>query len=178
MFKKTDIETGEQQAREPALASAPARIPDHQAQATTGDKAMIGTTIVIKGDVSGEEDLLVQGRVEGSIQLKQNNLTIGKEGSIKANVHAKAIFIEGEVEGDLQGDERIVIQKTGTVRGNLVAPRVSLEDGAKFKGSIDMEPATAQSSAPVRAISGGNPGNNAAKPEEKPRAAGQNPGAA
>ena len=139
---------------------------------------MIGTSIVIKGDVTGEEDLLVQGRVEGTIALKQNNLTIGKEGSIKANVRAKEIFIEGQVEGDLNGAERIAIQKSGTVRGNLVAPRVSLEDGAKFKGSIDMEPAADQSVAPVRAI-GGSQAKTEAKSEDKPRTtAGQKPGAA
>ena len=96
-------------------------------------------SISIRGDVSGEEDLIVQGRVEGTVTLKQNNVIVGKEGRIKANVHARVIEIEGQVEGDLHGDEQVVVRRSGNIRGNVVAPRVTLEDGCKFKGSIDMD---------------------------------------
>ena len=101
--------------------------------------AIIGPKIRIRGDLSGDEDILIQGRVEGTIELKENSLTIGENGSVKANAVAKSITIEGEVEGDLYGADKIVIRQSSNVRGNLVAPRVSLEDGAKFRGSIDME---------------------------------------
>jgi cytoskeletal protein CcmA (bactofilin family) len=102
------------------------------------EKAMIGQTITIKGDLSGEEDLLVEGRVEGKIELPHHSITIGKNGRIKADVYAKSITVEGEVEGNLFGEEQLVLRQASTVRGNITAPRVSLEDGANFKGAIDM----------------------------------------
>jgi cytoskeletal protein CcmA (bactofilin family) len=88
---------------------------------------------------------LIQGCVEGTIDVKKNILTVGAQGSVKANVRAKIIAVEGRVGGDLVGEERIVIKQSGDVRGNIVAPRVSLEDGAKFKGSIDMGPKVGKS---------------------------------
>lgn len=111
------------------------------------EKAMIGPTITIKGDLSGEEDLLIEGRVEGKIDLPRHSVTVGKSGRIKADVFGKMITVEGEVEGNLFGEEHLVLRQSSTVRGNITAPRVSLEDGANFKGSIDMsskeKPATA-----------------------------------
>lgn len=101
--------------------------------------AVIGPKIRFKGELVGEEDLLVQGQVDGTIDLKGNTLTIGEQGVVKANVLAQTITIEGTVEGDVFGQERISIRSTSNVKGNLVAERVTLEDGAKFKGSIDME---------------------------------------
>lgn len=101
--------------------------------------AIIGSSITIRGDLSGEEDLLIQGRVEGKIDLKQHKVTIGKDGHIKADIYAKTIVIEGEIAGNIFSDEQLIIRKSGRVRGNIVSPRVTLEDGAKFKGSIDMD---------------------------------------
>lgn len=103
------------------------------------EAAMIGPSISIKGDLTGEEDLVVEGRVEGTIDLKQNDLTVGKDGRVKASVGANTIFVDGEVEGDLTGDEQVVIRRSGQVQGNIIAPRVTLEDGCKFRGSIDMD---------------------------------------
>jgi len=99
---------------------------------------MIGPTITVKGDLSGEEDLLIEGRVEGKINLPRQSVTVGKSGRIKADVFGKVITVEGEVEGNLYGEEQLVLRQSSTVRGNITAPRVSLEDGANFKGSIDM----------------------------------------
>jgi len=109
--------------------------------------AVIGPKIRFKGELVGEEDLLVQGHVEGTIDLKNHNLTIGEQGVIKANAKAKIIIIEGKVDGDLHGEERIVIKESSNVSGNITAERVSLEDGAKFRGSIDMD-AKSQPAAP------------------------------
>ncbi|MFN7943332.1 MAG: polymer-forming cytoskeletal protein [Thermoanaerobaculia bacterium] len=106
---------------------------------TSGGRAVIGASTVVKGEISGEEDLLVEGRVEGKIDLRQNVVTVGAKGRLAAEVHAASIYIEGEVEGDLAAEDQIVVRKTGRVRGDLVAPRVTLEDGARFKGAIDME---------------------------------------
>jgi cytoskeletal protein CcmA (bactofilin family) len=101
--------------------------------------AMIGPSIHIKGDVSGEESLVIQGHVEGTINLKQNNLIIGQVGKVTATIHAHTITIEGELKGDVFGEERVIVKKTGNVRGNISAPQVSLDEGAKFKGSMDMD---------------------------------------
>ena len=101
---------------------------------------MIGPSIKIKGVVSGDEDLVIQGKVEGTIELKQNELAVGPSGVVSADIHANVVKIDGEVTGDITGNEKVVISKSGNVRGNIIAPRVTLEDGAIFKGSIDMDP--------------------------------------
>ena len=101
---------------------------------------MIGPSIVIKGTVSGDEDLVIQGRVEGTIDLKDHVVSVGQSGKVAADINGKVINIDGEVAGDITGVEKVVISKSGNVKGNIVAPRVTLEDGAIFKGSIDMDP--------------------------------------
>lgn len=101
---------------------------------------MIGPTILVKGDLTGEEDLIIDGRVEGRIELRKHNITVGKSGRVKADLYGKVITVEGEVHGNLYGDEQLVLRQSSTVRGNILAPRVVLEDGANFKGSIDMSP--------------------------------------
>lgn len=101
---------------------------------------MIGPSIVIKGTVSGDEDLLIHGSVEGSVELGAHEVSVGQSGKVKADITAKVVRIDGEVAGDITGFEKVVISKSGNVRGNIVAPRVTLEDGAIFKGSIDMDP--------------------------------------
>lgn len=106
--------------------------------------AMIGKTISIKGDITGEESLVIEGRVDGTISLKNNDLTVGQSGVVNANLTASVVRIDGEVKGDIVGIEKVVITKTGKVHGNIVGPRVTLEDGAKFKGSIDMDPGAAE----------------------------------
>ncbi len=82
---------------------------------------------------------MIHGRVEGKINFKQHNVTVGKNGRVKADIVGKIISIEGEVEGNVYGEDKIIIRRSGTIRGNITAPRVNLEDGSKFKGSIDMD---------------------------------------
>ncbi len=108
-------------------------------QASESGSTIIGPSISIKGEITGEEDLTVQGQVEGTIDLKKNHVTIGRTGRIKADVYGRSITIEGEVQGNLFGEERIVLQQSGRVRGDMRAPAINLEEGAKFKGNIDME---------------------------------------
>ncbi|HCO60738.1 MAG TPA: polymer-forming cytoskeletal protein, partial [Porticoccaceae bacterium] len=102
--------------------------------------ALIGSSIKITGDVVGDENLVIDGSVEGTINLSSNELVIGQSGHINANMSANIIRVDGEVKGDINGQEKVIVSKTGRVKGNIVAPRVTLEDGAKFKGSIDMDP--------------------------------------
>lgn len=104
------------------------------------EHAMIGSTISIKGDMSGEEDLLIEGRLEGKIESRRHAVIIGKNGRIKGDIYGKTITVEGTVEGNLYGEEQLIVRQSGTVRGNIVSPRVALEDGSNFKGSIDMSP--------------------------------------
>ena len=121
------------------------KIQNHGQPATL---AMIGPTIHIKGDLSGEEGLVIQGHVEGTINLKQKNLIVGQEGKVNATVHAHTITIEGTLKGDVFGEERVIVKKTGNVHGNITAPQVSMEEGAKFKGSMDMDCKPTTSTAP------------------------------
>ncbi|NOY66948.1 MAG: polymer-forming cytoskeletal protein [Gammaproteobacteria bacterium] len=102
--------------------------------------AAIGETIHIKGDVSGSESLVIHGHVEGNIDLKGHNVTIGKNGNVEANIIANNIIVEGKLDGDMNGNEKVIIKESGNVHGNIISPRVTLEDGALFKGSIEMEP--------------------------------------
>ena len=122
---------------------------------------MIGPNITIKGTVSGDEDLLIQGRVEGTITLSQHQVSVGEGAEVTANIQAKSVKIDGEVAGDITGTEKVVISKSGNVRGNIVAPRVTLEDGAIFKGSIDMDPGEVSASTVSLA-----PGKRPEKPTE------------
>lgn len=105
----------------------------------TETKAVLGPKLHFRGEISGEEDIVIQGVFEGSIDLQHNKLIIGEQGELKGDVTAKNIFINGKVEGELYGKESIIISSTSQVLGNIKAERVSLEDGARFKGSIEMD---------------------------------------
>jgi cytoskeletal protein CcmA (bactofilin family) len=145
--------------------------PDAGRMANAGrEAAVIGPSIHIDGDVRGEEDLLIEGEVNGTVQLKNNSLTIGPQGKVRADVYAHSIYVDGLCEGDLYGSERVHIRKSAQVHGNVTSPRVSLEDGAKFKGSIEMDPQAAQSANTAR----GNVPKGAA-PASKPASVAQPP---
>lgn len=124
-------------ASSPAPSPAPSAAPEPPRKT---DRATIGPSIFIKGDLTGEEDLVVEGRVEGKVDLKQNNVTVGKNGRVKADIFGRVVIIEGEVDGNVFAREQAILRQSGAIRGNITAPRVILEDGSRFKGSIDMEP--------------------------------------
>jgi len=100
-------------------------------------RSLMGPSISIKGEITGTEDLYIEGCVEGSINLKKNVVTIGPNGRVAANVCGRIIHIEGEVTGDCIGTEQIILHKAGQVKGNICAPRVTVEDGARLQGTID-----------------------------------------
>ena len=118
----------------------------------------IGKSVVIKGELTGSEDLTIEGHVEGKIELRQNVLTIGPNGRIKAQVFAKSVVILGEVTGNVTASEKVDLRDNGSVDGDIAAPRVAIAEGAHFRGSIDMQRA------------GAKPGEPAAKPDAKPDA--------
>jgi cytoskeletal protein CcmA (bactofilin family) len=126
--------------------------------------SVLGPTLTFKGgELSSNEDLVIEGTVEGKIAHQSHHLTIGKSGKVKANVRARLITVYGTVEGDLHGDEGVQIAATAHVIGNVVAPRVSLEPGARFEGSITTRDDTRAAKAdPADAILGG--GSRAAQP--------------
>src|SRR5262245_58975859 len=104
----------------------------------------IGKSVVMKGELSGSEDLAVDGTVEGTIELRDNVLIIGPNGRVKAQVFAKAVIVSGTVHGDITASERIDIREEGSVDGNSVSPRVAIADGAHFRGSVDIQKKGAQ----------------------------------
>lgn len=121
----------------------------HSHTRDTNERAIIGPSISIKGEVTGSGDILVLGSVEGTINLKENEVTVGKGARINADILANVIHVEGEVTGDLKGREQVVVHQSGQVRGNITSPRLSLEDGARLKGSIDTEAPAMESALPV-----------------------------
>jgi cytoskeletal protein CcmA (bactofilin family) len=111
------------EARHPAAASA----------------ALIGKSVVVKGELEGSEDLTIEGQVEGKIELRDHTLTIGQGGRIKAQVFAKSVVVCGELVGNINASESVEIRESGSVDGDIVSPRVAIADGAHFRGSIDMQ---------------------------------------
>ena len=104
-----------------------------------GAVAHIGKSVVIRGELSGSEDLYIDGQVEGTIELREHNLTVGPNGRVNANVNAKEVIVQGAVKGNIRAVDRVEIRKSGSVSGDLVAARIVIEDGAFFKGSIDIQ---------------------------------------
>ena len=113
----------------------------------------IGKSVQIKGELTGNEDLTIEGMVDGKIIVKDHNLTIGPNGRITAEVHAKTVVVVGQVIGNITADDKVELAPTGSVQGDVRAPRVAISDGARFKGSIDMERKSA-AAKPVASSSG------------------------
>jgi cytoskeletal protein CcmA (bactofilin family) len=134
----------------PAAAAAPAPTPvntmteptpvaaPRNANVNTNEQATIGKSLVIKGEVSGSESLYIDGRVEGSINLPGNRVTVGRNGVVNANVNAREIVVIGKLKGNLTATDRVDIRNEGSLTGDVVAQRISIEDGAFFKGGIDI----------------------------------------
>jgi cytoskeletal protein CcmA (bactofilin family) len=109
-----------------------------QQSAAVGDQATIGKSLVIKGEVSGSESLYIDGKVEGSINLPGNRVTVGRNGQVAANISAREIVVLGKVRGNVSASDRVDIRSEGSLTGDVAAQRISIEDGAFFKGGIDI----------------------------------------
>jgi cytoskeletal protein CcmA (bactofilin family) len=128
--------------------------------------ATIGSAIKIKGEVTGDEDLLIQGRVDGSVELREHAVTVGTDGRVTASISARVVMVEGRVDGDIEARERIVLRSSSQVEGDITAPRVVLEDGARFRGGVDMgDPSTSgrsgETSRPSSSSTSGSPAGGA-----------------
>lgn len=130
----------------------------------TGEFAHIGKSVVIKGELSGSEDLYVDGTVEGSIELQGNNLVIGPNGHVRANVNAKGVVVQGKLDGNIHASERTELRKTAVAVGEIITQRVAIEDGAYFKGKVDIQKEAARP--------GPQPQWSESKPEGKSTATG------
>ena len=138
---------GSNSAPTPAVGTPPAAEPARTAPIAHSEPQRgmekttvnIGKSVVIKGELSGSEDLTIEGQVDGKIELRQNVLTIGPNGKIKAQVFAKSVVILGEVTGNVTATEKVDIRDNGSVDGDIAAPRVAIAEGAHFRGSIDMQ---------------------------------------
>jgi cytoskeletal protein CcmA (bactofilin family) len=131
----------------------------------------IGKSVVIKGELNGSEDLTIEGRVEGTIDLRENVLTIGPNGKIKAQVFAKTVVVLGAVTGNITASEKIDIRDGGTVEGDLAAPRVGISEGAHFRGSVDMQKKQPLQAVAQRQDKPAQPSELAAKRPDVPAAA-------
>lgn len=133
MWNKREEEASRPTGAAPTAASAPSVLEPRREAYT------IGASISIVGELRGDEDLTILGRVEGKVDLPQHSVTVGRSARVNADIHAKVVSVEGEVNGNLLAAEQILIRKTAIMLGNLTAPRVGLEDGCSFRGSVDME---------------------------------------
>ena len=152
--KREDVLT---EGAQPAAATGTAPRAEARATATKPDHggndgmANIGKSITIKGDLAGNEDMVIEGKVDGKVELPNNQLTVGANGTVRAEVNAKAVVVVGRVTGNVHGTERVEIQATGIVEGDVNAPRLVVAEGAVLNGSIHMtkkEGAAAQPPAP------------------------------
>jgi len=128
----------------PAPVEAPARV---QQQAITGEQATIGKGLFIKGEITGSESLYIDGRVEGSLNLPGNRVTVGRNGQVAANITAREIVVLGKVKGNVSATDRVDIRAEGSLNGDVSAARISIEDGAFFKGGIDIRKPDAKPAA-------------------------------
>jgi cytoskeletal protein CcmA (bactofilin family) len=160
MWKKEDGMPGQ-----PTFGTAPsAETPTAPVARSTG-QAMIGPSIVVRGEVSGNEDLLIMGQLDGSVALDVNSVTVGGGGRVKADITGRIITIEGNVEGNLNAKEQIILRGSAVVQGDIKAPRVVLEDGASFRGLVDMGPRDAADGAGSRRADGRAPAAAGPKPD-------------
>ena len=155
----------------PAVPPAPAPPAPEPASRAAGPiermQVNIGKSVVIKGELSGSEDLIIEGQVDGKIELRQNVLTIGPNGRIKAQIIAKNVIVLGEVTGNISASEKVDIRDSGSVDGDIAAPRIAIAEGAHFRGSIDMQRAAATTALAKPAAE--------ARPEPRPAAPGAPP---
>ncbi|HTV83733.1 MAG TPA: polymer-forming cytoskeletal protein [Acidobacteriaceae bacterium] len=122
----------------PSFEATPRPTPATAAPSASGEQATIGKSLVIKGEVTGSESLYIDGKVEGSISLPGNRVTVGRNGQVSANISAREVVVLGKVRGNVNASDRVDIRSEGSLTGDVAAQRISIEDGAFFKGGIDI----------------------------------------
>jgi cytoskeletal protein CcmA (bactofilin family) len=154
-------------------SSIPTSFPHLNTVSSPVEQATIGRSLVIKGEVSGAESLYIDGRIEGSVSVPDHRVTIGRNGTVSANISAKEVVIMGKVKGNIQCSDRLDIRGEGSLTGDVVTQRISVEDGAVLKGSVQVRAAESKTSeARNEKANGLAKGPEAAKPaEQQPKAA-------
>jgi len=137
---------------EPSRPAAPASSVEYpnRASVTAGDQASIGKGLFIKGEITGTESLFIDGKVEGTIALPGNRVTVGRNGQVASSITAREIVILGKVRGNITATDRVDIRADGALTGDVTAARISIEDGAFFKGGIDIKKAEAKPAADAK----------------------------
>ncbi len=125
------VNTGSELSQQPRPTATPS-------SATTGEQATIGKSLVIKGEISGSETLYIDGQVEGSVNMPGNRVIVGRNGTVAANIAAREVVVLGKVRGNINASDRVDVRSEGSLTGDVVAQRISIEDGAYFKGGIDI----------------------------------------
>jgi cytoskeletal protein CcmA (bactofilin family) len=136
-------------------------------ESVRGEGAHIGKSVIVKGELSGSEDLYLDGEVEGSIELKGHSLTIGPNGRVRANIQARDVVVQGKVDGNVCGTDRVELKKSALLVGDIVTQRIVIEDGAFFKGGIDIQKQSAKPEAKAAASASAGLAAAAAIPEVK-----------
>jgi cytoskeletal protein CcmA (bactofilin family) len=129
--------------------AAPSVEPANRAGSSAGDQAVISKGLFVKGEISGSESLYIDGKVEGAINLPGNRVTIGRNGQVGANVTAREVVVMGKVRGNVSASDRVDIRAEGALSGDVAAARISIEDGAFFKGGIDIRKSDAKTGQPI-----------------------------
>ena len=162
MWKRTEVPRPPDRSREttgavppgpPEVPSAPrVHAPETEAMRHMDKEAFnVGQSVVFKGELSGSEDLIVEGTVEGKVELREHVLTVGSHGKLKAEVFAKIVIVLGEVVGNITASEKVELRESGSVDGDVTAPRVGIAEGAHLRGSVDMQKKPVVASAPPQA---------------------------
>jgi cytoskeletal protein CcmA (bactofilin family) len=140
---------------EPSRSATPTSSAEYpnRAPATAGDQATVGKALFFKGEITGTESLFIDGKVEGTIALPGNRVTVGRNGQVASNITAREIVIMGKVRGDVAASDRVDIRAEGALTGNVTAARISIEDGAFFKGGIDIKKTEAKAAAEIKPFS-------------------------
>lgn len=147
IFGKTDEFDTQDTTPEPKISRKPKPRPP---SASTTTASVIGPTMEFKGELSADEDLIIEGIVQGTIKHHNKSLTVGKKGRVKADIHASSVLVLGQLVGDIHCEGTVTLSKGADVVGNIVCGRIAMADGARFKGTIDMEEQPTASAAPKK----------------------------
>lgn len=168
MWRRSDEEAQDAPSHLPAPTPPQPRTPRR-----AGQSSVLGPSLKLEGRLSGEEDLIIEGHVSGEISIPGHQVTIGPEGHVEAEVRATAIVVEGEVHGNLSAEQQVMVRASGKVHGDIRAPRVALDQGCRFKGTVDMEPSRREGAAkaePAKPAAGPSPTGSSRSGEAKTEA--------
>jgi cytoskeletal protein CcmA (bactofilin family) len=141
--------------------------PGQAPAATSSQSSLVGKTLLVKGDIFSEDEVLIEGRIQGKISVK-NRVVIGRDGVVEAEIDAREIIIKGKVTGNVRGSQRVEIVPAGILHGNILAPRVVIADSGIFEGNIEMRSREEKGKAGEEKASANHPQGNEAANSQKP----------